>query len=287
MDEGTKFYASSRNEFHLEQFGKWVIKINGGSDVALKIFDPQERQMMANLFSEAKHVLFDNLYYPGILQAENILETDKICPISPLPGSGGVDIDDLVEKWSTPPSSRRVIVWPKSYETIWSKAMPVLFALKNIWEQIQPCEVYMLATNAEIIKWITTLPVDMRLKLHIFEGVPRKTVLDIMAKSRVVLAPSLVDGVPNTMYEAMACGALPIVSPLPTIKSVVSEDNVLFVENFDQPGIEKAILKAMTADFLVDEYSKRNVKLVKELADRKIVQQKVINYYEALAKEDR
>jgi hypothetical protein len=44
-----------------------------------------------------------------------------------------------------------------------------------------------------------------------------------MARSRVMLAPSLVDGIPNSLYAAMACGAFPIVSPLDTITTVVEK----------------------------------------------------------------
>lgn len=284
LDEGTSFYAKARKEFHLEGYGKWIIKIFGGSDLAFKVFDPQSLLEISRVFAEATHVLLDNRYYANILITKQVLEAEKICPLTPVPGSGGVDIDELVSKWSNPVSARRVIVWPKSYETIWSKAMPVLFALKNVWDRIQPCEIYMLATNSEIKLWLSTLPADMQAKMHVFDGIPRQAVLDIMVKSRVLIAPSLVDGVPNSLYEAMACGALPIVSPIPTITSVVGEKNVLFANNLDQPGLEEAIIKAMTADDLIDEYAKRNLELVRGLADVKPIRRKAIDYYETLVK---
>ena len=284
LDEGANFYAKARKEFHLEGYGKWVIKIFGGSDLVFKVFDPQSLRDISRIFAEATHVLLDNRYYANILITKQVLEAEKLCPLTPVPGSGGIDVDELFSKWSNPSSARRLIVWPKSYETIWSKAMPVLFALKNVWDRIQPCEVYMLATNSEIKLWLSTLPIDMQAKMHAFDGIPRKAVLDIMVKSRVLIAPSLVDGVPNSLYEAMACGALPIVSPIPTITSVVGEKNVLFANNLDQPGLEDAITKAMTDDKLVDEFAKRNLKLVKELADVKTIRQKTIDYYASLVK---
>jgi len=282
LDEGSDFYFRVRNQYELAGYGKWIIKVFGGSDVAFKIFDRDSQRAVKTIFAAATHVLFDNQYYPQILIKDNILEPEKICPLTPIPGSGGVDVDDLHSRWSMPSSARRIIVWPKSYETIWSKAMPVLFALKNVWDRIQPCEVYMLATNSEIKQWLPALPIEMQAKLHVFEGVPRKDVLDIMVKSRLLLAPSLVDGMPNSLYEAMACGVLPIVSPIPTITSVVDKMNVLFANNLDQPGLEDAIIKAMTDDALIDEYAERNLKLVKELADIKKIQPKVVAYYKAI-----
>ena len=48
-----------------------------------------------------------------------------------------------------------------------------------------------------------------------------------MTRARVMLAPSLVDGTPNSMFEAMASGALPIVSPLETIRDEVKRGLVV------------------------------------------------------------
>lgn len=283
LDEGTDFYFRVRNQYDLSEYGKWIVKVFGGSDMAFKIFDEESLRNISHIFSSATHVLFDNTYYPDILIKEKILNAEKVCPLTPVPGSGGIDVDELHSQWVDLTSRRRVIVWPKSYETTWSKALPVLFALRAVWTQIQPCEVYMLATNPEMLQWISTLPDEMRTKIHVLSGVPRKMVLEIMLKSRVVLAPSLIDGIPNVMYEAMACGALPIVSPIPTIKDVVSEENVIFAENLKQTDIELSLSKAMTDDLFVDECAARNLNLVKKLADVKTIRPKVIAYYEALA----
>lgn len=282
LDEGTDYYFRVCNQYGISEHGKWIIKIFGGSDVAFKIFDKESLQSVSHIFSLATHVLFDNKYYPEVLIKKKALKPEKICPLTPVPGSGGVNVDEMHRKWSCPTSYRRVIVWPKSYETIWSKAVPVLFALRSVWNRIQPCEVYMLAVNPEMKQWFSTLPDDMRTRIQVFSGVPRKTVLEIMLKSRVVLAPSLIDGVPNVLYEAMACGALPIVSPIPTIKDVVTEKNVIFAENLNQADIEQALLKAMTDDAFVDECTARNIELVKELADVKKIQPKLIQYYKSL-----
>ena len=282
LDEGTDFYFRAQKQFGHFSNKKLIIKVYGGSDLAFKIFDQDSLQIVKKNLSQATHVLFDNKYYPEILIKEKVLLPEQVCPLTPAPGSGGVDVDELYLQWDCVTSERRVIVWPKSYETNWSKALPVLFALRAVWDRIQPCEVYMLATNPEVKQWLATLPDDMRMQIRVFSGVPRKTALDIMLKSRVLLAPSLIDGVPNVLYEAMACGALPIVSPIPTIKDVVTEQNVIFAENLKQTDIEQALIKAMTDNKFVDECATRNIALVKKLADIKVIQPKVIAYYESL-----
>jgi len=104
-----------------------------------------------------------------------------------------------------------------------------------------------------------------------------------MTRTRVMLAPSMVDGVPNSLYEAMAAGAFPIVSPLETIVPIVKDwQNALFARNLYPQEIADALLRAMTDDTLVDQASCRNLEMVMRLADRAILTPRIIKYYESL-----
>ena len=114
--------------------------------------------------------------------------------------------------------------------------------------------------------------------------IPRAELLGLMPRARVMLAPSLVDGVPNSMYEAMAAGAFPIVSPLETIRPVVeNERNVLFARNLYAHEIAEALTRAMNDDALVDAAAARNLELVRRVADRSEVRARVLAFYEGLA----
>ena len=105
-----------------------------------------------------------------------------------------------------------------------------------------------------------------------------------MSQSRVLLAPSLVDGTPNAMFEAMAAGALPIMSPLDTIRPIVEDrTNVLFARNLWPAEIADALVTAMTDDELVDRVAVNNTRRVHELADRAVIRPKVVSFYEELA----
>jgi len=98
-----------------------------------------------------------------------------------------------------------------------------------------------------------------------------------------MLAPSLVDGTPNSMFEAMATGALPIVSPLETIRALVEhERNVLFARNLYPQEIAEALYRAMTDDELVDRGAEHNLTLVRRVANRSIIRPRVIDYYTQL-----
>src|SRR5678815_2389943 len=141
-------------------------------------------------------------------------------------------------------SARSVILWPKAYECPWSKALPVFQALVTHWDRLPPCEVHLLAMEPETRMWFHSLPVHVRQACRIEDRIPRHEVLQLMGRARVMLAPSLVDGTPNSMFEAMATGALPILSPLDTIRPLVRDSsNVLFARNLYPDEIGEALVR--------------------------------------------
>lgn len=149
---------------------------------------------------------------------------------------------------------------------------------------MQLCEFYMTAAiQDEIYMWFQTLPEDIRKNCHLMERLPRDDLLKLMIQSRVLPAPSLSDGIPNTLYEVMASGAFPILSPLETITSVVKKDsNVLFARNLYPEEIAEALCRAMSDDALVDGAARRNLELVRRLADRSAIRPRVVSNYENL-----
>jgi glycosyltransferase involved in cell wall biosynthesis len=262
---------------------KLVVQTRGGSDLTLTRTDPEVSPHIRKVLEECDQIITDNRKNFEYLQDLGA-PAGKIAEIAPVPGTGGIDIEAFADARKTPPSKReRIIVWPKAYECPWSKALPVLEAIKEAWEKIRPCEIYMLASLPEVRQWFHTLPEEIKTSCHIDTRIPRGGVLELMKRARVMLAPSLVDGIPNSMYEAMACGAFPIVSPLETIMPVVkNEENVLFARNLYPDEIKEALVRAMNDDTLVDHAARRNVDILRAHADRTAIAQRVVAYYEGL-----
>lgn len=106
-----------------------------------------------------------------------------------------------------------------------------------------------------------------------------------MANARVMMAPSLSDGIPNTMMEAMALGAAPLMSPLDTIVPVVQhERNVLFARNLYPDEIAEALVRLMSDDALVDQMAENNMVRIREMADRQRVKERALIFYEEVAR---
>ena len=288
LDPASHFYFEVRNRFKLAGIGKWVLQLRG-DDLALRRLDPELSPTIAQLLRECHQLLADtdqNFRFA----LETGLREEQVSTLGTVPGTGGIDVVSLAQSWHGPPSSRRLILWPRAYDGPGPRALPVFEALKLSWDQLQPCEVYMLSLypgNATLL-WYRTLPERIRRFCHTKERIPRDETLQLMTQSRVMLGPSLLDGTPNTMWEAMAAGALPIVSPLDTIRPVVEhEQNVLFARNLYPHEIAQALTRAMNDDALVDEAAERNLEVVRRRADRSKIGPRVIEYYEGLAKEHR
>jgi glycosyltransferase involved in cell wall biosynthesis len=280
--QGGEFYYETIKKCQMTISGKWILQLAGGSDLSPRWLDPAISPILKDILNKCDQVIVDNI--TNITYLKNLeVPSDKIAAINPAPGAGGLDVEELFSMWNDVPSKRRLILIPKMYESLWSKGMPILEAIKIAWSKIQPCEINILASSQDIKLWYWTLPEDLRRSIHILGSIPKSTVLEIMCKSRVVLAPSLVDGIPNVLFEAMATGAFPIVSPLETIMTVVNdEENVLFARNLYPTEIADALIKALTDDRLVDSAAQKNSILVRKMANRKVIQPKVIRYYESL-----
>jgi len=284
IEQGGEFFLHVRSHFGLEGIGKWVLQTRGGSDLALTHLNPERCKELIDILRACDQLISDNKDNFRIARELGVRE-EQLASIAPVPGTGGIDVEALRNKWQGPPSSRRVIVCPKAYDSPWGKILPVFEALKMVWEKIEPCEIHMLSMMAESQMWFWSLPENIRRSCVPRERVSREEVLELLPRARVMLAPTLIDGIPNSLYEAMACGAFPILSPIETILSAVkNEENVLFARNLYPHEIADALARAMTDDALVDAAAQKNLDLVRRIASRDLIRPRVIEFYERLAR---
>ena len=285
LEPASYVFLKAREILGSKQKAKWIVTARGGPELTIKSNIPEVAENLANVFRACDQFIADNQHNYDL--AMNLgLEKHKMCSLGVVPGTGGIDIDSIISKGDILPSKKkRIILWPKAYECPASKALPVFEALTLCWDRISPCEVYMTAMTQETMMWFMNLPEHIRKSCHISERIPRSDLLDIMLRSRVLLTPSLTDGIPNVLYEAMASCVFPIVSPIDTLQNIVSEeDNVLFARNLYPNEISNALIRAMNDDELVDSAAKRNVELVKSIANKNIIANNVYKNYINLIK---
>jgi glycosyltransferase involved in cell wall biosynthesis len=90
------------------------------------------------------------------------------------------------------------------------------------------------------------------------------------------------DGMPNTLWEAMACGALPVINRLPQYAEVIEDGiNGLLVEP-EPADIAKVILQALASPELKTKAELRNRELVQTMADQDQEMARMEGWYESL-----
>lgn len=281
LTEGGAFLDAAAGLLAPGELGRWVAQLRGGSDLALNHADPVAGPRLAGIAAKADAIVTDNrLNFQYLEKLGTHIPEDRRLVV---PGTGGIDVDKIASRWKRMPRERRLILWPKAYESPWSKALPVLEALRSAWDRLGDCRVKVLAVDSEIPKWINLLPRSMADAFEVHQRIGQDQVIEMMLDARVMLAPSLIDGTPNTMWEAMACGALPIVSPLPTITPLVEDEaNVLFARNLYPDEIAAKLVRAMSDDVLVERIAAGNLDLVRRLAGRAEIGPKLVAFYRSL-----
>lgn len=261
---------------------RWVMQFRGGSDLTIRRHIPERREAIIAAARDADLVLNDNTTERDYLREWDI-PAERFAALTPVPGSGGVEVPASLAGL-TPPSARRVILWPKAYSIQTAQGLPVLEALRLAWDRLPPCRIVMLwATQPDFREWVEALPPPLRAACEVHRRVPREQVFRLMREARVLLAPSLADGRPNVVFEAGVSGAVPILSPIPTITEFVTPQEALFARNLYPQEIAEALVRAMTDDALVDRMAAANLELVRRVADRAAIAPRVQAFYRALA----
>lgn len=266
----------------------WVVQARGGPDIEVNRHIDDHRQTLHTIFQTCDSFIADT--DQNLTAAVELgLPAGKCSSIGRVPGTGGIDVDALASGHAVPPSQReRLLFVPKAYEHLQSKVLPVLEALKIVWPRLAPCKIICTAVNLDALPWFRNLPAEMQASIEVLPRLPRERILELMTEARVVLAPSVMDGIPNTLLEAMAGGAIPIVSPLPTITPHVSEPgNVFFARNLFPHEIGEAILKAMDSGEQLDRMAHSNLSLVRKLGDKRQFEQAIPGYYAELLAQKR
>ncbi len=261
---------------------KLVVQARGGPDLIDGVADPALREPLERLFRRCDLLICDNTGNYELATAHGCAPERQFGKT--VPGTGGLEICGDAP---LPPSKRdRLLFIPKGYEGYQSKVLPMLEGLRVVWHAVQPIKVLMTAVNQEAENAIRRLPEDIRTAIDWHHRVERQAVLKAMGQARVMLAPSLLDGVPNVLYEAMQGGAAPVISPLSGVLPVFeNERHVLYARNLYADEIGAAVLRLMNDDTLADRLAGTNRTLLPKLACRERIRDEVVAAYRQLAGE--
>lgn len=193
-------------------------------------------------------------------------------PTLVVPGSGGIRVNEL----GTDSGSDRlpeqlpdgpIIVNPRGQrpgslrQDIFFQAIPLV--LEKIPQAVFVCP--SLQGDIESEGWVEKLGIRSRTKL--WPRLNQAQVWKLFQKSQVFVSPSIHDGTPNSLLEAMAYGCFPVVGNTESmIEWVQAGVNGLLVDATKPLSIAQAIVDAINQPALRKEAAKLNATLIAERA---------------------
>jgi len=108
----------------------------------------------------------------------------------------------------------------------------------------------------------------------------------LLSRSQVMVSPSEHDGTPNSLLEAMACGALPVVGDLESLREWIDDgENGLLIDPSDPAALADAILAGLADPAWRMQAAERNRRLVEQRATRAGVRERADRFYRELVAE--
>jgi glycosyltransferase involved in cell wall biosynthesis len=119
-------------------------------------------------------------------------------------------------------------------------------ALDRLLERHQNLEISFLGTGAPKERILTDFRETLHSRITVIPRFQNHELPELLRCYHLLLFPSLFEGSPLSVYEAMACGLAVVASRLPTLEERLQhERNVLFVPPNDAPAIEAAVERLM------------------------------------------
>lgn len=123
----------------------------------------------------------------------------------------------------------------------------------------------------------------LRDSVRVVETIPYERMPDLYSMARVVVSVPFSDGTPMSLLEAMACGAVPICSDLPSLREWVTDGVNGFLVPVDDPNaIASRILQALSDAPLAATFAESNRQLVERRASRRVHMSRMVQAYKSL-----
>jgi glycosyltransferase involved in cell wall biosynthesis len=108
-----------------------------------------------------------------------------------------------------------------------------------------------------------------------------RALADSYHTAQVMVSPSIHDGTPNSLLEAMACGTFPVCGDLESIREWITHgENGLLVDPTNPKALAEAIVWALKDSQMRKRAAKINAQIVAERADYKQNMERAEAFYQ-------
>ncbi len=212
------------------------------------------------------------------LAREYGLSEDKLTLVTP--GNGGIRSDIFY-----PPNElvkNPIIINPRGVRPYvrndsFFKAIPLVLAkfpqAKFICTSMQ--------NESQALKWIEELNISSAVEL--LPAIEYQKMGDLFRSAQIVVSPSIHDGTPNSLIEAMACGCFPVAGDLESIREWITHgQNGLLFDSNDPQSIAESILLGLEREDLRQDAASLNAKLISTRGEYNVNMEKVEEFYNSV-----
>lgn len=135
--------------------------------------------------------------------------------------------------------------------------------------------------EAQALAWVQDLKIENAVEL--LPAFPHEKMGDVFRSAQIVVSPSIHDGTPNSLIEAMACGCFPVAGDLESIREWITHgQNGLLVDPADPQSIADAILSGLEREDLRQEAAGLNANIISARAEFGVNMKRVEEFYGAV-----
>ena len=135
-----------------------------------------------------------------------------------------------------------------------------------------------MQSNPIADKWVRTFAIQESVRL--LPPVSRERMADLFRLASVAISPSLHDGTPNTLLEAMACGCFPVAGDIESVHEWITDgDNGLLCDPTSPESLAGAIVRALDNEQMRNEAREQNLRLIADRAVYNNVMQQAEAFY--------
>jgi glycosyltransferase involved in cell wall biosynthesis len=161
-------------------------------------------------------------------------------PALVVPGNGGIQTEMFYPTTRESSSRQNTVINPRGVRS-YIRNDVYFAAIPQVLERLPQTNFVCLGMEGEpeVKRWIDKF--DITSGVELLPNMPRKEMAELFRQAAISVSPSIHDGTPNTLLEAMACGCYPIAGDLESIREWI------------QPGINGSLIDPANPRVLAEE----------------------------------
>jgi glycosyltransferase involved in cell wall biosynthesis len=216
-------------------------------------------------------------------------------PATVLPGAGGVQAELFYPGYSDPRLRHELNI---------ADDAPVIFNPRGVRDYVRndiffqaiprilvryPTAIFVCAgmrSNPKAENWIRRLAIQDNVRL--LPSIERERMAELFRMSSVAVSPSLHDGTPNTLLEAMACGCFPVAGDIDSVREWITDgSNGLLCDATDPNSLAGVIVRSLDDEDLRKGAKALNLQLIADRAEYGHVMQQAEEFYGSVVERNR